>query len=673
MQVQLGRRVLNKLRYYELKYIHAFSKEEILDTFDSRYYENKEFCSVFETVKWISQCLVSPKRKREIIESLELMQYDSIEKGIKEADAICQHVFDLFGKSYFLGESINWHKDYVSGYQWPLKFHRDIKIISLSDNSDIKFPWELNRFFHAVTLGKAYYFSGDEKYTDEFVEQIKSWIVSNPVSRGVNWNCSMEVGIRVINLIWAYCFFFESKKLSAEFHTLLLNLILAHGKHIFKNLENKFSVKGNHYLGNLLGLLYIGSLFNIYKYSKRWKAFALGELVKAIDDQVYEDGTSFESSIPYHRLVTEMFLHATLLLTFVEPHSNPAHGYASLKSLGEKSFGRQYIKKLEKMCEFILSYTKPDGSAPQIGDNDNSRLVRLGRNTDDINDHRHILAIAGELFDRDDFRFAGRERCEEAIWLFGGQIKPVEKEEPELDSRGFADAGIYIMRKEKNYIIVRCGRLGTGGKGTHTHNDNLSFELCADGITYIVDPGTFEYSRDVRMRNLLRSTEYHNALVIDEEEQNNFSETDIFVLHKNSETKVLFWKPGNDEDYFIGENVLNLKRGGVVTHRREIKFDKVNRNWKIKDRVVGKGKHDLVWNFHGNEGILIEVKNEYVAFRSTYGGGLNMTLSGIKNYTTNVVNGLYSPSFNVKKEIQKLRLFIKTELPVEINFDFYLN
>lgn len=266
-----AKRVHNRVNYYRFKALDKLFPGDISDHFDSSKYDLENFHAARKIVRVLSQLFITSANKARIIECLKARFPSSLPESKKEADAICNHNIKILGKDYSLGAKINWHKDYVSGFEWPLRFYRDIKVINLLDDSDIKFPWELSRFHHAVTLGKAYWHTGDEKYANAFIEQIHSWIAQNPPNKGVNWCCAMEAAIRAINLIWGYFFFIDCEKLSDAFHVQFYNLISMHGKHIHRNLENKSMINGNHYIANLLGLLYISSVFPILRYSQKWK------------------------------------------------------------------------------------------------------------------------------------------------------------------------------------------------------------------------------------------------------------------------------------------------------------------------------------------------------------------------------------------------------------------
>lgn len=670
MFFRLFSKIHNKLTYLNQKFSHMLFPEVITEGLQSAYCNISSVPTLISLLKERSHILLSKADRQRIDDCMGRLDTDVIQDTINEADAICDHKIRIFENRYYLGADINWHKDFVSGHEWPLDYHADIKIINLADTSDIRFPWELSRFYHAVTLGKAYWHTGDERYSDEFINQVRSWIDGNPVGKGVNWNCAMEAGIRTVNLLWAYTFFIHSKHISEGFHLLFLNLMAAHGRHIFKNLENRSSITGNHYIADLIGLLYIATVFPMIKYSGHWKAFALGELTRTMEDQVYEDGTDFEGSIPYHRFVTEMFLHAALLSVMNRNQTDPDTVNTDYRLLSTQILGPRYVQRLEKMCEFILTYARPDGLAPQIGDNDNGRLLKLGSHDDDVNDHRHILALAGEFFDRDDFRSAGRGSYEDAIWLLGSRVKQPARENLTIDSKAFADAGLYVMRKDMDYSIIRCGHLGTSGKGTHTHNDTLSFELCVNGTPYLVDPGTFTYSGDVGMRNLLRSTRYHNTLIIDGTEQNRFDENDLFLLHKNSKPEVISWEQSADRDSFTGENTILLADKRTVTHRRNISFDKRVTKWTIHDTITGHGTHDLEWNFHVNPGVSIETGNDRIVLRDSSGECVHMNISDTRDLSLTVMEGWHSPSYGIKVKTQTLKLAIRTEIPFDIQFNF---
>ena len=137
---------------------------------------------------------------------------------IEQANKIREHRFDLLGSGEkYLGKEIAWHTDFKNGYTWPVEHHAKLKLTSHKGGFDVKVPWELSRFHHAIRLGQAYLYTQNEIYAQEIVDQITHWIKANPYEFGVNWAGPMDVAIRAVNWIWAYYFISESKSLNTDF------------------------------------------------------------------------------------------------------------------------------------------------------------------------------------------------------------------------------------------------------------------------------------------------------------------------------------------------------------------------------------------------------------------------------------------------------------------------
>ena len=96
--------------------------------------------------------------------------------------------------------------------------------------------------------------------------------------------------------------------------------------------------------------------------------------------QVHPDGTDFEASIPYHRLVAELFVCGSQAVDGLLPgRLSPSCGRGS-----------------RRCCSFVADYTRPDGLAPQVGDGDDGRFLPLDDyGVLDPRDHRHLFRQAG--------------------------------------------------------------------------------------------------------------------------------------------------------------------------------------------------------------------------------------------------------------------------------------
>ena len=101
-----------------------------------------------------------------------------------------------------LGREIDWHRDPVTGRIWERRFWTDYRPENDSAGRDPKIIHELNRHQHLPRLAKAYLLTGDERYAAEAVAQLNSWIEQNPPGLGINWQSSLEIGIRAISWLW---------------------------------------------------------------------------------------------------------------------------------------------------------------------------------------------------------------------------------------------------------------------------------------------------------------------------------------------------------------------------------------------------------------------------------------------------------------------------------------
>ncbi len=461
-------------------------------------------------------------------------------------------------------QRIEWRRDPRSGYLWPLDYHRDISFMR-SDGSDIRVVWELNRLAHLITLGQAYAASKDERFTDAFLAQLRSWTEQNPYGRGPNWTCAMEVALRAINLLAAFHFFRESPQLDTQF---LLRLFQQHGRFIRSNLEFSYIATSNHYLSDVAGLLWIGVLAPELRDAESWREFGLKEMLREIDKQVLPDGADFESSTGYHRFVTELFLYSFVLCR--------DNGIA---------IDERYWSTLRAMLLYIRGYLRPDGLAPLIGDTDGGQFLPLQQRR--ANDHRYLLEIGAEVFDDPSLR------------------------EPETASQAFPHAGIYIMRHEDLYLCFNASGAGINGRGSHGHNDALSIEVCAGRSAFIVDPGTYVYTADLQKRHDFRSTAYHSTVKVDGVEQNTIHRDMPFVIGDEAKPRVLLW----EKDKIVAEHYGYQRLKDPVTHRRSVSFNQTERYWLIEDEFFGNADHQYEIRFHVAPGLEINSCESAVELR----------------------------------------------------------
>ena len=393
---------------------------------------------------------VTPGNAGAIVSGLERHCPDAVALSVSAADRVCAHVFDLLGSGpVALGETIDWHVDFKSGHRYdPREHYTVVSPASYPGGHDIKVPWELSRCQHLVWLGQAYWRTGDEKYPREFVRQVTDWIGANPPAFGVNWMSTMDVAIRAVNWLWGCQYFLgRSAAVTDEFLLTFNKSLLAHGRHIIGNLERSGEFTNNHYLSDIVGLVYLGLMCPQFREASKWREVGLRELWCEMFRQVHADGADFEASISYHRLAAELLLSAILL--------GRLHGVVVPADV---------MGRLEKMLEFVMHYTRPDGTAPLFGDCDNGRLHRLkvwGTPEREWTDHRYLLAIGAVLFQRDDLGLAAVGRGALADGAARQPLQGVAGREARVPPR----PGIARVSRRRLVLHAGRGRIRGGGCG----------------------------------------------------------------------------------------------------------------------------------------------------------------------------------------------------------------
>jgi hypothetical protein len=515
---------------------------------------------------------------------------------------------------------IDWHRDVKSGYRWPeTLWYRDVRF-GVAPGADLKVPLELARMQHLTLLASAYALARNgapelaapDVYQREFRNEVLDFVATNPPRFGVNWWCAMDVAIRVTNWLVAYDLFRSyGAEFDREFDRVLSSSVYDHAQHIAGNLEWDPTLRNNHYLADVVGLLFAAAYLPPGPRVSAWLGFALDEFLKEVVLQFGEDGSNFEGSTCYHRLAAEMVVFATALALALPPER--------LERGRAFEFPRWYRERLERMAEFTIACSKPGYRVAQIGDNDSGRFLKLRpayrKEPDDGGapawvedplDHRHFVASVCGLAPRSDFaRFAAGSWESDFITRVtrGRRLEPPTRDplewaaarrrvgaiadwasavrtsdeatEPHrrvsrfaalgtslregLQLLGYPDFGLWLFRSPRLFVAVRCGPLGQNGRGGHSHNDQLTVEINIDGVDRVADPGTYLYTPLSARRNEYRSAQAHFTPCVEGREPSRL-DLGLFRLGGDPRARVLYF----GEEGFVGQH----EGFGAPVHRR---------------------------------------------------------------------------------------------------------
>ncbi len=465
---------------------------------------------------------------------------------LEYADRIVANTLTSCRVEQAFGDEINWELNPIEYKEWT---------------------WQLSRHPFWVTLGQAYWKTGDEKYARAFVRQMRHWIhnVLVPVGEdGNRWyadarmgtdrtNCwrTIECGIRM-GQTWpaAFYYFLSSPTFTDTDLCLMVKSMVEHARHL-----TLWPRGGNWQTMQANGQYHVGVLFPEFSEAEQWRDAAMRSLYEELDKQVYPDGAQIELSSGYHQVSLRNFVM----------------GY-SIGVLNGMPIPKDFVEKLERMYHYDLYLAMPNLLMPALND---------GGQTD----IRPYMRGGFKFFlERRDFEWAATDRQ--------------EGKKPEIMSCAFPYAGHFVMRSgwdlQDRYLFFDGGPFGYG----HQHEDKLSIMVYSHGRVHVVDPGNYPYDSS-QWRKYVLSTRAHNTVMVDRLEQNQRGKPrEQYVV---SEPLPHTWISENSYDYASAGYDLGYgpERDRSVRHTRSILFVKPD-FWIVTDflKASDGNSHSYEGMFH---------------------------------------------------------------------------
>lgn len=506
-----------------------------------------------------------------------------IERAVEEAEELCRHRVELLGYGRVeLDPEIDWHRDPITGRSWQRRFWADYDLVRDCSGGDPKVVHELNRHQHLPRLAKAYFYTGEEQYAREAIAQMESWIEQNPPSMGINWQSSLEIGLRAISWLWTIFFLLPAQAFDEQAARRIGQSLLFQLDHVYRY-PSLYSSPNTHLLGEAAALFIAGLLFPELERAREWRQMGASLLIAEMERQVSSEGVHSELSSYYHCYALDFYLQALVL------------AQRNRFELPDWVWHR-----LCRMIEFLMHITLPGGSVPLIGDDDGGRALQLAQT--DYSSFRDALCTGAVVFHRQDFKRQAGEFFEETLWLLGEDARHIYLylgSAPPLETRAFyQEAGYFIQRSDwserASQLIFDCGGMGICNAG-HGHADALSIVFASLGKEILIDPGTFVYNCAPEWRDFFRSTRAHNTVVVDGSDQSEPGGT--FNWKRRTAARVLKQIVLPSIEYVEGEHNGYSRFAQGIIHRRRLLYLRPD-YWLVLDDFRGEGEHSFDFYFH---------------------------------------------------------------------------
>jgi uncharacterized heparinase superfamily protein len=605
--------------------------------------------------------VAGPETKAAVIDAVRRGFPGSSRHAVTEADRILVGKYDLLGYSGLrfdpaaAGAMVDWHLDPVHGRRAPRVTWSAVPFLDPSCG-DHKIIWELNRHQHWLTLGRAFWLTGDAKYRDRSVRELRDWLDANPPRVGINWASMLELAFRSLSWVWALGLFVDGApaadvKGRGQEPPWTVDLLLAldlHLAHIERHLSHYFS-PNTHLLGEALGLYVCGLAVPELAANSRRADTGRRILLAEIGRQIGADGGHLERSTHYHRYTLDFYL---LALIVARINRDPA--------------AAEFERAVSRIASAARLLADDRGRLPHIGDDDGGMLTPLTRRRPD--DVRDSLAIAATLLGRPELRI-GRPP-EEVHWL----VAHASAHQParpaattaarrvRLPSGALDDTGYYVSRTaSSDHLVIDGGPHGYQNAG-HAHADALSLTFSFRGRPLLIDPGTGSYTSDPDLRERLRSTALHNTVTIDGRPSS--VSNGPFHWSRMANCRVDCWQTADAFDFFDG-----MHDGyHPLAHRRCV-LSLHGDLLIVADIIEGSGLHTITAHWHVAPGWSVVAQGSRATLRC---GGQHVSLTvadgDIEVFTADRNTGLgwQSPAYGRVEPATTLRVVRRGNLPMSI-------
>ena len=424
---------------------------------------------------------------------------------LEDAEQLLAHRFSFHSfVNEDLGKVLKWNREYSKGIDIPLRYGPSIDFRDPEKVGDVKYAWSLGGVMrHLPRLAQAYKVTGDERYAREVVEQITSWIEQCPNRMGIQWASPTIAAKRLIGWVLALEWIKFSPECTDDFLNLVVRSVDQHLEFVVSNMLKHGSVN-NHFLAELTGIYLAASYWKEIKKASKWKRMAKKMLVEQCQRQNAPDGVNYEQSLNYQYFVWDMLLLPALC---AESEGRP--------------FPAVYLKRLEKMAEYMAWTADCHHNIPNVGDEDCEMACWIG----DKEAPRPIslLNTAALLWDKPEYKhWAGAILDEKTAWrlpeALGRRYRDLDcgNSLPIRSNRLFPQGGYLVLRHGRSsadeaMVLFDHGPMGFEKASAHGHSDMLAVCLHLGGEPFLIDPGTFSY-QETEWRPYFRSALVHNTL-----------------------------------------------------------------------------------------------------------------------------------------------------------------
>ncbi len=376
-------------------------------------------------------------------------------------------------------------------------------------NSDWNYIWELSTLQEMPILGEAYRLTGNSRYVEAIIRQLRSWAAQNPTDNSVNWKVAMEPAIRLVSLLWTEVLVGDAPAFRREFPQWS-EIVYSHARFVANTIDAPRR-PNNHDIFAAAGLYLAAVAHPEWKESKRWAALAEWHLQGDDTLEYTPEGAQREFAPTYQKALLDAWLGVVV---------------------AQRRLGRTIAPSMEtsllRQAAFLTVETGPDGRVAHFGDSDDHHFVRLDPSRYD--DAGPTLYLAWQVLGGEPPAHKGCASRWKAAWITGTvDRKPAVPLTADPPPSAVAEPGAGFFKISSNDLTV-VGKFSMLGANPifegHSHADASTFLLWHDRQPVVVAAGTYTYrtnlvSLGLHWRDYFRSSQAQNVTTVDGHSQTN--------------------------------------------------------------------------------------------------------------------------------------------------------
>ena len=501
----------------------------------------------------------------------EMLSVEQKERLTTTADKACKGIIEGFSSiDLNYGDPINWQLNPLTGRQCDPKT-KWYRIPDFDEQrGDIKVIWEASRFSHFITFARAYLLTGDEKYYMAFSNQLRNWLENNKYSYGVNYKCSQECSLRMINTLLTISVFMACGVATDVDISNVKDLVDRCYRKILSNFFYVYKcIKNNHTISELMGMIAGAWCCNDTKQMEK----AYRWLEEVIDDQFTSDGGYSQFSFNYQRLALQ-----------------DIECIMAMSETTGISISENKREKVKNAALLMYQCQDESGDMPNYGSNDGALIFPV--TSCGYRDFRSVVNTVYALCSGKQLYNDGIHQ-EELLWFGKKDLNQYPIVLIKRVSSQFPDAGLFTLRKNNSWAMI----VANNYKSRPAHMDQLHFDLWIDGINVFCDAGTYSYASD-EGRELAKNSSHNTAEVKGKPQMNAYGPFMVIDWNRRRLIKT-------SGDYFEG---MIFSKNGYV-HKRSVRLKEDG--YKITDNV----SKDAYIHFHTPCDVTIEGKRAIISYK----------------------------------------------------------